>query len=180
MPWSRQKEGPWQVALAAPCACWPLTGGRSGGGGGRRGPGRPGGWASGPQGLALLLSGRPRIWLRRPARRRPAAGSGNPAEGELRPQLLDRFGTSVNVSTLQVRPETAWALDRERGGAFEVAGWLAGWAGRWAAIPMRMYCMCTNSPAASFWLLTTLPALANMAARAGGMAGVLAGVRLVV
>lgn len=28
-------------------------------------------------------------------------GSGNPAEGELRPQLLDRFGLSVDVSTLQ-------------------------------------------------------------------------------
>ena len=28
-------------------------------------------------------------------------GSGNPQEGELRPQLLDRFGLSVNVSTLQ-------------------------------------------------------------------------------
>lgn len=28
-------------------------------------------------------------------------GSGNPQEGELRPQLLDRFGMSVNVQTLQ-------------------------------------------------------------------------------
>ena len=28
-------------------------------------------------------------------------GSGNPQEGELRPQLLDRFGLSVNVATLQ-------------------------------------------------------------------------------
>lgn len=28
-------------------------------------------------------------------------GSGNPSEGELRPQLLDRFGLSVDVSTLQ-------------------------------------------------------------------------------
>ena len=27
-------------------------------------------------------------------------GSGNPAEGELRPQLLDRFGLTVNVGTL--------------------------------------------------------------------------------
>mmetsp|Transcript_33223 Transcript_33223/g.105913 ORF Transcript_33223/g.105913 Transcript_33223/m.105913 type:complete len:460 (+) Transcript_33223:553-1932(+) len=27
-------------------------------------------------------------------------GSGNPEEGELRPQLLDRFGTSVNVQTI--------------------------------------------------------------------------------
>ena len=27
-------------------------------------------------------------------------GSGNPQEGELRPQLLDRFGLSVNVQTL--------------------------------------------------------------------------------
>ncbi len=27
-------------------------------------------------------------------------GSGNPQEGELRPQLLDRFGLSVNVQTI--------------------------------------------------------------------------------
>lgn len=40
-------------------------------------------------------------------------GSGNPAEGELRPQLLDRFGLSVNVSTLQdTASRTQMVLDR--------------------------------------------------------------------
>ncbi|GFR44883.1 hypothetical protein Agub_g6227, partial [Astrephomene gubernaculifera] len=40
-------------------------------------------------------------------------GSGNPAEGELRPQLLDRFGMSVNVGTLQdTQQRTQMVLDR--------------------------------------------------------------------
>lgn len=40
-------------------------------------------------------------------------GSGNPAEGELRPQLLDRFGLSVNVSTLMdTDARTQMVLDR--------------------------------------------------------------------
>eukprot|EP01025_Chloroclados_australasicus_P038334 TRINITY_DN3940_c0_g3_i5.p1 TRINITY_DN3940_c0_g3~~TRINITY_DN3940_c0_g3_i5.p1 ORF type:complete len:291 (-),score=44.99 TRINITY_DN3940_c0_g3_i5:190-1062(-) len=40
-------------------------------------------------------------------------GSGNPQEGELRPQLLDRFGLSVNVSTMMdVEPRTQMVLDR--------------------------------------------------------------------
>ena len=40
-------------------------------------------------------------------------GSGNPAEGELRPQLLDRFGLSVNVSTLMDTDQrTKMVLDR--------------------------------------------------------------------
>lgn len=40
-------------------------------------------------------------------------GSGNPAEGELRPQLLDRFGLSVNVETLlDVEQRTQMVLDR--------------------------------------------------------------------
>ncbi|EFN57265.1 hypothetical protein CHLNCDRAFT_143829 [Chlorella variabilis] len=40
-------------------------------------------------------------------------GSGNPAEGELRPQLLDRFGMSVNVETLMdVDQRTQMVMDR--------------------------------------------------------------------
>ncbi|KAI8468270.1 MAG: magnesium chelatase subunit I [Monoraphidium minutum] len=40
-------------------------------------------------------------------------GSGNPQEGELRPQLLDRFGMSVNVRTLMdVDKRTQMVLDR--------------------------------------------------------------------
>jgi len=40
-------------------------------------------------------------------------GSGNPTEGELRPQLLDRFGLSVDVSTLQnMEQRVQLVLDR--------------------------------------------------------------------
>ncbi|CAK0779027.1 hypothetical protein CVIRNUC_004683 [Coccomyxa viridis] len=40
-------------------------------------------------------------------------GSGNPQEGELRPQLLDRFGMSVNVYTMQdIASRTRMVLDR--------------------------------------------------------------------
>lgn len=40
-------------------------------------------------------------------------GSGNPAEGELRPQLLDRFGLSVQVKTMQdTQQRTQMVLDR--------------------------------------------------------------------
>ncbi|KAL0049600.1 hypothetical protein WJX82_005675 [Trebouxia sp. C0006] len=40
-------------------------------------------------------------------------GSGNPMEGELRPQLLDRFGMSVNVTTLlDVDVRTQMVLDK--------------------------------------------------------------------
>ena len=54
-------------------------------------------------------------------------GSGNPEEGELRPQLLDRFGLSVEVRTPESIPERVEILRRcdafeQDGGAF-VAGW---------------------------------------------------------
>ncbi|EIE25814.1 magnesium-chelatase subunit [Coccomyxa subellipsoidea C-169] len=40
-------------------------------------------------------------------------GSGNPQEGEMRPQLLDRFGMSVNVATMQnIAARTRMVLDR--------------------------------------------------------------------
>eukprot|EP01023_Acetabularia_acetabulum_P004522 TRINITY_DN11913_c0_g1_i3.p1 TRINITY_DN11913_c0_g1~~TRINITY_DN11913_c0_g1_i3.p1 ORF type:complete len:347 (+),score=70.44 TRINITY_DN11913_c0_g1_i3:81-1121(+) len=40
-------------------------------------------------------------------------GSGNPQEGELRPQLLDRFGLSVNVATMMdAKSRTQMVLDR--------------------------------------------------------------------
>jgi len=61
-------------------------------------------------------------------------GSGNPEEGELRPQLLDRFGLSVEVSTptdLKARVEVVRrrdAFERDR------AGFLAGWAAEEAAL----------------------------------------------
>ena len=48
-------------------------------------------------------------------------GSGNPAEGELRPQLLDRFGLSVTVATLQVG---VWGGVGWWGGRVGVGGWM--------------------------------------------------------
>eukprot|EP00798_Chlamydomonas_sp_ICE-L_P015200 gene15200-21275_t len=40
-------------------------------------------------------------------------GSGNPSEGELRPQLLDRFGMSVNLGTMvDKEPHIQMVLDR--------------------------------------------------------------------
>jgi magnesium chelatase subunit I len=54
-------------------------------------------------------------------------GSGNPEEGELRPQLLDRFGLSVEVRTpqdLESRVEVLRRCDAfERDGAAFVADW---------------------------------------------------------
>jgi magnesium chelatase subunit I len=54
-------------------------------------------------------------------------GSGNPEEGELRPQLLDRFGLSVEVTTpreIDARIEVVKRRDQfERDGAAFVAKW---------------------------------------------------------
>jgi len=65
-------------------------------------------------------------------------GSGNPEEGELRPQLLDRFGLSVEVTTpkdLAVRVEVVRRRD-----AFEKdpAAFLATWAEREAGEAVRI------------------------------------------
>lgn len=65
-------------------------------------------------------------------------GSGNPEEGELRPQLLDRFGLSVDVSTptdLQARIEVVKRRD-----AFErdPAAFTAAWAKEDAKIRKRI------------------------------------------
>jgi magnesium chelatase subunit I len=65
-------------------------------------------------------------------------GSGNPEEGELRPQLLDRFGLSVEVSTPKdldarmavVRRRDAFERDR--------VGFLAEWAPEEAALRERI------------------------------------------
>jgi magnesium chelatase subunit I len=64
--------------------------------------------------------------IRHPARF-VLVGSGNPEEGELRPQLLDRFGLSVEVKTpddLPTRIEVVRRRDEfERDGAAFVAKW---------------------------------------------------------
>jgi magnesium chelatase subunit I len=65
-------------------------------------------------------------------------GSGNPEEGELRPQLLDRFGLSVEVTTPQ---EIAARIDIvRRRDAYErdAAGFAAVWAGENLRVQQRI------------------------------------------
>ncbi|MDP2085690.1 MAG: ATP-binding protein, partial [Gemmobacter sp.] len=75
--------------------------------------------------------------IRHPARF-VLVGSGNPEEGELRPQLLDRFGLSVEVTSprdIDTRIEVIRrrdAFDRDR------AGFMAQWAGAEADLRARI------------------------------------------
>jgi magnesium chelatase subunit I len=55
-------------------------------------------------------------------------GSGNPEEGELRPQLLDRFGLSVEVSTPQDLPSRIEVVKRRDAYERDPAGFIAAWA----------------------------------------------------
>ena len=55
-------------------------------------------------------------------------GSMNPEEGELRPQLLDRFGLAVDVVTTTDAETRALAVRRRLGFDADPAGFLAGWA----------------------------------------------------
>lgn len=55
-------------------------------------------------------------------------GSGNPEEGELRPQLLDRFGLSVEVRTPQAIAERVEILKRCDAFERDPAGFAAHWA----------------------------------------------------
>src|SRR6478672_625349 len=66
--------------------------------------------------------------IRHPARF-VLVGTGNPEEGELRPQLLDRFGMSVEVRTPDVIAERVEVVRRRD--AFDRDG--AAFAARWAA-----------------------------------------------
>ena len=61
-------------------------------------------------------------------------GSGNPEEGELRPQLLDRFGLSVEVSTPKELAERIEVVRRRDAFERDRAGFLAEWAPEEAAI----------------------------------------------
>jgi magnesium chelatase subunit I len=65
-------------------------------------------------------------------------GSGNPEEGELRPQLLDRFGLSVEVrapATVEARVEV---LRRRDAHDRDPHAFAARWAGRQAALARRL------------------------------------------
>jgi magnesium chelatase subunit I len=55
-------------------------------------------------------------------------GSGNPEEGELRPQLLDRFGLSVEVRSPQDIEERIEVVRRRDAYENDTAGFLADWA----------------------------------------------------
>ena len=54
-------------------------------------------------------------------------GSGNPEEGELRPQLLDRFGLSVEVRTPNNLPERIEVVKRRDAFERDPAGFVAKW-----------------------------------------------------
>ncbi len=65
-------------------------------------------------------------------------GSGNPEEGELRPQLLDRFGLSVEVKTPQ--DVASWVEIVKRRDAYErdSEGFLAHWQDEEQKLPVRI------------------------------------------
>ena len=55
-------------------------------------------------------------------------GTGNPEEGELRPQLLDRFGLSVDVKTPDDLPSRIEVIKRRDAFETDFAGFVARWA----------------------------------------------------
>ncbi|MEO0621199.1 MAG: magnesium chelatase ATPase subunit I [Pseudomonadota bacterium] len=61
-------------------------------------------------------------------------GSGNPEEGELRPQLLDRFGLSVEVTTPQSVPDRIEVVRRRDAYERDADGFGATWAEAEAAL----------------------------------------------
>jgi magnesium chelatase subunit I len=65
-------------------------------------------------------------------------GSGNPEEGELRPQLLDRFGLSVEVRTPDDLPTRIDVVRRRDAFERDPAGFCATWAPEDAAISRRI------------------------------------------
>jgi magnesium chelatase subunit I len=75
--------------------------------------------------------------IRHPARF-VLVGSGNPEEGELRPQLLDRFGLSVEVATPRVLADRIEVVRRRDAFERDRAGFLAAWAPGEAALRARI------------------------------------------
>lgn len=67
------------------------------------------------------------ISLRHPARF-VLIGSGNPEEGELRPQLLDRFGLAVELRTPQDIPTRVEVVKRRDAFERDTQGFMARWA----------------------------------------------------
>jgi magnesium chelatase subunit I len=67
------------------------------------------------------------VSVRHPARF-VLVGSGNPEEGDLRPQLLDRFGLSVEVKTPTVVADRLQVIQRRDAFERDTAAFLAEWA----------------------------------------------------
>lgn len=65
-------------------------------------------------------------------------GSGNPEEGELRPQLLDRFGLSVEVKTPTDLPTRVEVVRRRDAFERDRAGFVATWADEQSALRRRI------------------------------------------
>ena len=66
------------------------------------------------------------ISVRHPARF-VLVGSGNPEEGDLRPQLLDRFGLHARITTVTSIPERVEIVRRRRAFDLDPAGFVANW-----------------------------------------------------
>ncbi|MEM8759371.1 MAG: magnesium chelatase ATPase subunit I [Pseudomonadota bacterium] len=75
--------------------------------------------------------------LRHPARF-VLVGSGNPEEGELRPQLLDRFGLSVEVRTPQDVASRIEVVKRRDAFERDPAGFLADWTSEEEALAEKL------------------------------------------
>ena len=75
--------------------------------------------------------------LRHPARF-VLVGSGNPEEGELRPQLLDRFGLAVEVRTPTDLPQRVEVVRRRAAFERDPAAFAAAWAGEEGALRDRI------------------------------------------
>jgi len=77
------------------------------------------------------------ISVRHPARF-VLVGSGNPEEGELRPQLLDRFGLSLDVKTPQELPARVEVVKRRTAFERDPKAFVARWAAEESALTTRL------------------------------------------
>lgn len=86
------------------------------------------------------------ISIRHPARF-VLVGSGNPEEGELRPQLLDRFGLSVEVTTPTDLPSRIEVVRRRDAFERDQAGFAEAWAAEEAKLRRRIVAARRRLPA---------------------------------
>ncbi len=87
-------------------------------------------------------------------------GSGNPEEGDLRPQLLDRFGLAVEVTTPALLPQRVEVLRRRDAFDRDPAEFASEWAAAEAALRTRI-----NEARARLRDLPTPDAMLEQAAR---------------